>query len=555
MTALESPRHFGMDQGLKLMLQDETAVTGREQLVGVSLFVVALLLGAWLRFHDIGIKPLHHDEGVNSYFLLNLAHQGRYAYDPENYHGPTLYYLALGPVWVLGETDLALRFWPALFGLAAIAVLWWMRRELGTIGIAAAGLLIALSPGLVYFSRDFIHEMSFGFFTLGMVVAAWRYVETRSFGSLAAFALALGFLFATKETAVMTVGVFVLAALCAAVWDHSRRLVGADAFTVKNLGADLSQEVRHLSPSRDHLIAAIVIFAAVTGLFYSSFFTNLQGVPDAFRSVFLWSSRSGTEHVHTFSYYLGILFKLELPLLIGGLTAGVVVVVRGSRFGLFAAAWTLGTFLTYSLIPYKTPWLVVNILVPLAVLGGYAVSVIYRVLSPVSPRLLWATVCLIGMIFSWQMANRVNFQLYDDNDNGAGYLSRLGKKLAWRAYTDTQYGYVYAQTERDIFNLVRAVAEAAERLTTREQTGVFLASPAYWPLPWYLRRYDQVAYTGSLPDLTAPGTALTQPLLIGNETQRAEIERVPGWRASTGPIRLRPGERLVLFVRDEPAKP
>ena len=54
-----------------------------------------LLLAFALRVYALEMKPLHHDEGVNGFFLTNLLRQGRYAYDPQNYHGPTLYYLTL----------------------------------------------------------------------------------------------------------------------------------------------------------------------------------------------------------------------------------------------------------------------------------------------------------------------------------------------------------------------------------------------------------------------------------------------------------------------------
>ena len=43
----------------------------------------------------LALKPLHHDEGVNGFFLTNLFRDGVYKYDPANYHGPTLYYIAL----------------------------------------------------------------------------------------------------------------------------------------------------------------------------------------------------------------------------------------------------------------------------------------------------------------------------------------------------------------------------------------------------------------------------------------------------------------------------
>ena len=38
---------------------------------------------------------MHHDEGVNGFFLTNLVRNAEYKYDPSNYHGPTLYYLTL----------------------------------------------------------------------------------------------------------------------------------------------------------------------------------------------------------------------------------------------------------------------------------------------------------------------------------------------------------------------------------------------------------------------------------------------------------------------------
>lgn len=532
-----------------LISMHETSETPREQVAGIVLLIGALLLGAWLRFHDIGLKPFHHDEGVNSYFLLNLSHHGQYAYDKDNYHGPTLYYLTIPPLWILGETDLALRFWPAAFGILAICVLWWVRRELGALGAGTAGLLIALSPGLVYFSRDFIHEMSFVFFALATVVSAWRYFETRRFGYIAAMASAIGLLVATKETAVITLVVLLLALLCAVVWDHARQLVVMRSLTPASLGRALVQELRELRMPLDHIVAAIAIFVVIFVLFYSSFFTNPKGLVDAFRSVVLWSRRSGNEHVHAFGYYFGILLKLELPLLVGGLIAGVVVVIRGSRFALFAAAWTLGSFLSYSLIPYKTPWLTVNILVPLALVAGYGAGELLRSLPPISPKLIWAVICLVGCILSLQMSVRVNFREYDDNDNTAGYMTSLGKQRQLKAYTDTQYGYVYAQTDRDIFRLVQAIDDLSNKLGTGTQTSMYLSSPQYWPLPWYLRKYEHVAYTGSLPDMTQPG-AVASPVLIANETQRGDIENAPGWRAVTEPIMLRPGERLMLFAKE-----
>src|SRR5437764_11225606 len=102
-----------------LMADDKTAVVPAKEnkhLLSAAVFGLAVALAAFLRFYFISIKPLHHDEGVNSFFLLTLYNQGQYAYDPKNYHGPTLYYFALIALYALGKTELALRFWPAMWG-------------------------------------------------------------------------------------------------------------------------------------------------------------------------------------------------------------------------------------------------------------------------------------------------------------------------------------------------------------------------------------------------------------------------------------------------------
>jgi predicted membrane-bound mannosyltransferase len=51
---------------------------------------------------------------------------------------------------------------------------------------------------------------------------------------------------------------------------------------------------------------------------------------------------------------------------------------RANSFALFAALWAIGILAAYSLVPYKTPWLALNFIVPLAIIGGYGVGEIYR---------------------------------------------------------------------------------------------------------------------------------------------------------------------------------
>jgi uncharacterized protein (TIGR03663 family) len=523
-----------------------------ETVLCAVLFAVAVLVAVWLRFDQISIKPFHHDEGVNSYFLLNMAKpNGEYRYNPENYHGPSLYYVALAAMTILGKTELALRSTPALFGVLSVLLLWPLRRHLGTMGTPAAGFFMALSPGLVYFSRDFIHEMSFGCFVLGVVVGAWRFAETKRFRWLALAAFSLGLMAATKETVVVNV-IVLIALVCAAVWDAARSLRQAGTLSPGNLLRTLTSDAATVAPTLDHACTALIIVIFLHIFLYSSLFRNWQGPLDFFRSVLHWTQeRSAQDHVHPFYYYFGILLKLELPLVIGSLLAGAAVVWKGTRFWLFLGAATLGTFLAYSIIPYKTPWLMVSMLVMMAVMCGYAMEQGYRLFAGrlLSLRLLWSAAAAALLLASGQMAWLVNFEKYDDNTNESGYFRALGKRLAFKPYVDGQYGYVYAQTDRDLLFLLEAIRSRAERLPTGTKTGIYVASPDYWPLPWYLREYELTAFSGAMPAGDPP--QLTQPLIIARESQRAQLDALPNYRAATQPFKLRPGVELLLYERVE----
>jgi len=539
-----------------------------ERLICAIIFVLAVIAALWIRFAQIGVKPFHHDEGVNSYFLLNLARHYDYKYDPTNYHGPTLYYFARLAMLVFGETDLALRFTPALFGVLAVLMVWLLRKRLGPIGTPVAAFLMALSPGLVYFSRDFIHEMSFGCFSLGVVVGAWRYAESKNFIWLALMSTSAGLLFATKETAIITVVVLIIAAVCAAIWDIARRLIMRREFNLAVFAREFGRDFTGAAPSLDHLLTAIIIFVFINFIFYTnlifyiSFFPPRthpdvnrglywKGLADAVKSIALWTGRSGSEHVKGFWYYFGILLKLELPLLIGSLLAGIFVLWRGTRFWLFVAAWTLGLALAYSIIGYKTPWLMISFLIPMAILSGYAAGQIYGAMPLTSLRLLWALALVVALIFNGHLAWRVNFDKHDDNSNSSGYFTGAGRKLEFRPYIDGLYGYVYAQTDRGILQLVQALSRETDKLPSRNHTPIYVASPDYWPLPWYLRDYDQVAYTGSLPATVGGPPQFSQPIIIASVSQQSELDGLPGWRALPQAFTLRPGVELVIYVRDE----
>lgn len=505
----------------------------------ISIFVIA----AVLRLYDLNLVPLHHDEGVNGNFLVRLVREGAYQYDPENYHGPTLYYFAAVIPWITrllfgsaardnyALTTFTVRLIPVIFGLATIGLVFLLRRKLGTVGTLSAALMLAVSPGAVYLSRYFIHETLFVFFTLGIVVAALWVYEKRNLSYLIPAAACAALLFATKETAMISVGVLIIALAVGLVY---MRLYGSLFFQgagrrdrAPGRFRALIREMGGASTVIGCIVISLIVFQVVYLLFYSSFLQNYKGIYDSLQTFAVWTKTGRAAHVHPPYQYIEWLFRQEKALLFLGTIGAAIVVLRPrSSFALFSALWAFGLTAAYSLIPYKTPWLLLNFVVPLALIAGYALQTIYE-LDGGQLRLV-SVILLIAISVSTYQSIDLNFINYD-NDK-------------------PQYVYVYAHTKRGMLELVDEIDRISEDQGGR-LTGITIVSPDYWPLPWYLRNYTRVGYFGRM-------AASTEPLIIANESQKAEIDanfgelyqQVPSKQAN-GSFELRPGVNLLLYRR------
>jgi predicted membrane-bound mannosyltransferase len=114
----------------------------------------------------------------------------------------------------------------------------------------------------------------------------------------------------------------------------------------------------------------------VNVLFYSSFFTNYpQGVYDSLKTFQFWTKTGKEAHVHPFVTYFWWLLLQESPLLVfGAIGAAVALLKPAKSLALFSALWAFGLLAAYSLIAYKTPWLALSFIVPLALISGVAIQ-------------------------------------------------------------------------------------------------------------------------------------------------------------------------------------
>jgi uncharacterized protein (TIGR03663 family) len=498
-----------------------------------------LVVAAFLRIYDYALKPFHHDEGVNGFFLIDLFRKHVYRYDPSNYHGPTLYYFSLLSSLLFGLNDFAVRLVPALAGVATIWLMLRLRRYIGTIGALTAAALLAVSPCAVFYSRYFIHESLFVLFSVGIVVAALRYYETANPVYLMLLAISAALLFATKETAMITAGVFIIALVSTEIYQRMRGTRGPQAGSKKKQRQQ-SKYARKPEPERGVrttlarfgeppallwlAAASAALFILIHVLFYSSFFTHAQGLNDSLATFKIWV-RTGTSEFHAkpWNTYLNWLWQEEALLSLLGVAGILVAAARATnRFVLFAALWAIGIIAAYSLVPYKTPWLMLNFVAPLAITGGYAVNTLYHQSKNTLAQAFALAIALAAITLGTYQTVVLNFYQYDNE----------------------QYPYVYAHTQRGYLSLIREIKSAAERAGTKEQTTISIVSPDYWPMPWYLREFKSVAYPGRVG-------AHTEQIVVCNNTQEAECQAALGSRYHRiGAYPLRSGIMLTLYVRE-----
>src|SRR5688500_20372951 len=108
--------------------------------------VAITAVAAFLRFFQLGLKPFHHDEGVNGFFLTSLFREGVYKYDPANYHGPTLYYITLAFAEVFGLETVLVRWSVAVWGVVIVVLAFYLRDYIGRVWALSSAAFLARRP-------------------------------------------------------------------------------------------------------------------------------------------------------------------------------------------------------------------------------------------------------------------------------------------------------------------------------------------------------------------------------------------------------------------------
>lgn len=547
-----------------------------------------------VRFYWLTLKPLHHDEGVNGWFLTTLYNDGVYRYDPANYHGPTLYYISLAFTNAFGLNTTAIRASVAVWGVLIVILAFFLRRYIGRVGSLCAALFLALSPGMVYISRYFIHEIFFVFLSFGIVLSVALFIERRRAGVFAigwtallllvcflpstlmfadklggdsrtaVWSFRLGFLiveailvglvirmllawndgraiylvlasacvalmFATKETAFITIGTMMIACVCIWIWQRLFKVPEDAADEIQDAHLTWRNFVASLGMSADLLLtiaACTLVFVYLIILFFSSFFTYWEGVQKAIEAYAIWTKTGSNDHTQNGIWaYVKWGMETEAPIFVLSAIGTLIAFVKARhRFAMFAGLWAFGLFAAYTIIPYKTPWLAISFILPMCVIAGYAINEMATAKNP-SLKILGGLAAVVATAVLAYQTYDLNFVRYDDEDQA----------------------YVYAHTDREFHHLMHKMGYYALKSGRGEETKIEIVSPDYWPMVWYLRDYKKAGFHGRMIDSTD-----AEMIVAKKNDQDAEVVRKFSAKyLYDGVYHLRSGVDLVLLVRKD----
>lgn len=243
-------------------------------LVGLSVF--SLLL----RLYDLGGRVFHWDEGRVGYWILRYHETGQFHYRPI-IHGPFIQHVDALLFHVVPATEFWARAPIAVITAALPLTAWLLRRHLDDREMIALGLLLAVQPLLLYYSRFMRSDPLVGAFAFAAFALIVRAYDTRRLAPAFAASVALGLALASKENAVLYVACFAGAA--AVCYDH--RLVGGPASSSVARGDDVDPGV--VATVRGDLLATRDWLAGRSGRVPTALWTGgvLAGLAGTFLAV------------------------------------------------------------------------------------------------------------------------------------------------------------------------------------------------------------------------------------------------------------------------------
>lgn len=473
-SALPVPRtHSGwLDRPIAPAWQRLAGILAHRELLAYG---ALLMIGFVLRIWDVGARAMHHDESLHAYYAWKLFIGQGYAYDPLT-HGPLQFELV--PVFYLlfGVGEFAARLLAVVLGTGLIALPYFLRRYLTSPGAVLASLMITVSPALLYYSRFIRDDIYLACFSLILFIALVRYIETHRTGYVYLGAASAALALASMEAAYIVFFIF----------GTFLAFVALREFLIERTGPVIAA-ARALS--LDTLMTGAAIFIVLTVLFYSTFFTNPDGIWDSHHSLLspdrrdilggltYWKQQHYVQRGgQPWYYYLLLLPLYEQLALVFGVAGAVFAVLRRSFVNSFLVWWAVMALGIFSWAGEKMPWLSIHITLPLILLAALFLG------NALAFRRLWAAAAT-AVVFLLLLLLEVHSAFALSYQDGANPTEML----------------IYVQTSQDVPNVVREIGSVSKRVAGGNKLAIGLDTNDVggWPFLWYLRDYPNVFQTAT----------------------------------------------------------
>jgi uncharacterized protein (TIGR03663 family) len=451
------------------------------------IFALLVAAGAVLRLAALELRPLHGDEAVGALLSEQVKETGSFVYEFSNRHGPFQYLLGGAAMALGGESPFWIRLPFALLGCLLPLCLVPMRRQLGQTGWILATGLVTFSSFFVYYSRYAIQEIELAVALALLLGCGASFAAEGRGGSLAGALLAAAWLVTIKETFIIVGGclaaALVLGAAAGGKRFRSALQAGAQGLARNPLAAALGS-------------AGGLLLVAVC---YTDFFRNGAGLGhlvENLRQMVVQGASSADAvalHRHPASFYLSLLVRYEWLVLALAL-AGAASALRSRRpLTLFLALFSLLTGGVYLALPYKTPWLLLTPLVPLAILAGLGGAALLDSTDRAGWRRLSLPAAAIVALLPLPRTLHLNFVSPADP---------VSEPL------------VYHQAGEDQVKLAREILRISSRLPADARPKATICLPYLWPLAWYLKDDPGVVYVKAPVPSSPPASLAEIPMLV-----------------------------------------
>ena len=473
---------------------------------------IILIIAAIFRFYALDIKPPHFDEGVNGWFIDQLQQTGTFKYDPENYHGP-LHFYVLYVFSIFGGHNLwALRLPVAIVGLLSTFFLLKLDRFFPVSACRWAGLAIAVSPAFTFYNRYAIHESWMVLFMILLTYGIFLACENSWKSAAWLIPLSITGMVLTKET-------YIIHLICLGL-----------AWLVTILFSKISQDGCSFSefprpPTFKIFLKPMLLCLFLLVFFYSGNFFYWQGLHGIYQTFTPWIDTAfghgdtGTGHIKPFYYWFTLILQYE-PYALLSIIPCLILLLPSKRKFRILAIFAVGNLLAFSIIDYKTPWCILPILWPFFILAG-----LLPILLKNHALILIANLTCFTLIFySATHSYLLNFYNYDDDSEP----------------------YVYVQTTRDYFTVMDPIIAIAQSDPQYYHIKGNLFLTSYYPIPWTLKDFTNIAYYDPEKDLTASDADF---LIIQSDAQeKIESQLKLSYYKKT--FRLRSGQAAcVIYYR------